>query len=319
MVSNVGRLSRGWKLAKMSLGVIKKDKEILIFPFLSLICLGIIAASFFGGIFLMGGFDAFYSPPAIAALVVMYLLLYFFMIYFNVAVIGCAMIRFEGGDPTVRDGFRTSNGNLWVILKWAIISATVGMILGVIQSRLKLAGRVIAAIGGLAWGIATYFAVPVLIYEKTSVFGAVKRSAHLLRSTWGEMIIGGLGLGLILALLFLLGLIPIFTGLMIGGLSGLIVGLIIATPYWLIIVCIGSAADSIFHTALYRYATTGKVAPGFSEEVLRKPWGERKQTLGKGGPGRWNPRPFNLLLPMLCAKPYLKKSLLYVNIPNCRK
>ena len=279
----MGRLSRGWKLAKMSLGVIKKDKEILIFPLLSLICLGIIAASFIGGIFLLGSLDAFYSPLAIAALVVMYLLLYFFMVYFNVALIGCAMIRFEGGDPTVSDGFRTANRNLGAILKWAVVSAIVGMILRAIQSRFKLAGRVIAGIAGLAWGVATFFAVPVLIFEKTSVPGAVKRSAHLLKSTWGEMIIGGLGLGLILALLFLLGLIPVFVGLMIGGPSGLIVGLIIAIPYWLIIVCIGSAADSALRAALYRYATTGKVAPGFSREVLRKPWGERKQTPRKWG------------------------------------
>ena len=267
----MGRLSRGWQLAKMSLGVIKKDKEILIFPLLSLVALGLIAASFIGGIFFTMGRDGFVSPLGIVLLAIMYLFLYFVMIYFNVAVIGCAMIRFEGGDPTVKDGFRTSNENFGAILKWAIISATVGMILRVIQSRLKLAGRVIAAIGGLAWSVATYFAVPVLIYEKTSVFGAVKRSAHLLRSTWGEMIVGGLGLAVIFLLLGFLGLIPIVVGAMVGGISGLIVGLIISLAYWLILACIGSAANSALHAALYRYATTGKVAPGFTEEVFKKP------------------------------------------------
>lgn len=255
----------------MSLGVIKKDKEILIFPLLSLIAFGLISASFIGGIFFTTGRGGFVSPLGIVLLAIMYLFLYFVMIYFNVAVIGCAMIRFEGGDPTVRDGFRTSNENLGAILKWAIISATVGMILRVIQSRLKLAGRVIAAIGGLAWGIATYFAVPVLIYEKTSVFGAVKRSAHLLRSTWGEMIVGGLGLSLIFFILGFLGLIPVVVGAMVGGISGLIVGLIIGLAYWLILACISSAANSALHAALYRYATTGKVAPGFTEEIFAKP------------------------------------------------
>lgn len=271
----MGRLSRGWELAKMSLGVIRKDKEILIFPLLSLIALGVIAASFIGGIFFTMGFGGFTSPLGIMLLAVMYLLLYFIIIYFNVALIGCAMIRFEGGDPTVRDGFKTSNGNLGAIFKWAMISATVGMILRAIQSRLKFAGRVVAAIAGLAWSIATYFAVPVLIYEKTSVFGAVKRSAHLLRSTWGEMIVGGLGLGLIFLLLGLLGFVPLVVGAMVGGISGLIVGLIISLFYWLILACIASAATSAFHAALYRYATTKKIAPGFTEEALTKPWGAR--------------------------------------------
>lgn len=267
----MGRLSRGWQLAKMSLGVIKKDKEILIFPLLSLIALGLIAASFIGGIFFTMGRGGFVAPVGIVLLAVMYFFLYFVMIYFNVAVIGCAMIRFDGGDPTVRDGFRTSNENLGAILKWTIISATVGMILRAIQSRLKLAGRVIAAMGGLAWSVATYFAIPVLVYEKTSVFGAVKRSAHLLRSTWGEMIVGGLGLASIFLLLGLLGSIPIVVGAMVAGISGIIVGLIISLAYWLILACIGSAANSALHAALYRYATTGKVAPGFTEEVFAKP------------------------------------------------
>ena len=262
----------------MSLGVIKKDKEILIFPFLSLTSFSIIAASFIGGIYLTSGFNGFLSPVGITALVVMYLLLYFVMIYFNVALIGCAMIRFEGGDPTVSDGFRTSNRNLGAILKWAVVSAIVGMILRAIQSRAKLAGRVIASIAGLAWSIATFFVVPVLIYEKTSVFGAVRRSAHLLKSTWGEMIVGGLGLALIFFLLGLLGMIPPMVGFMVGGLSGLIIGLIITVIYSLILVCIGSAANAAFYAALYRYATTGRVAPGFSEDVLAKPWGERPST-----------------------------------------
>lgn len=259
----------------MSLGVIRKDKEILIFPFLSMISLGIIALSFIGGIYFTLGPDEFLSPTGVVALVVMYLLLYFVMIYFNVAVIGCAMIRFEGGDPTVSDGFRTSNQNLGAILKWAMVSATVGMILRAIQSRARFAGRVIGAIAGLAWSLATYFAVPVLIYEKTSVFGAVKRSAHLLKSTWGEMIVGGIGLWAVFFLLGFLGVIPLMVCFVVGGMFGLVIGLVIAFIYWVILACICAAANIAFHAALYRYAITGKVALGFSKDALTRPWGGR--------------------------------------------
>jgi len=50
---------------------------------------------------------------------------------------------------------------------------------------------------------------------------------------------------------------------------------IIAISYWMVLVCIGSSADSALKAALYRYATMGKVAPGFTEETFRRPW--RKQ------------------------------------------
>lgn len=264
-------LSRGWQLAKMSLGVVKKDKEILVFPLLSLIFTGIVSASFIGGIFFMGSLYAFKTPVGIAALGAMYIIDYFVIVYFNVAVIGCAMIRFEGEDPTVSDGFRTSNQNLGSIVKWAIVAGTVGIILRLIKSRAKLVGK-IAIIGGFAWSIATFFAVPVLIYEDKSLVESIKQSAHLLKNTWGETISGGLGLGLIFLLLGLLGTVPLILGIIIGGISDLIFGLIIAIPYWLILICVGSAADSTLHAALYRYAVTGKTASGFSKEFLTKPW-----------------------------------------------
>lgn len=259
----------------MSLGVIKKDKEILVFPLLSLIASGIIAATFIGGVFLSGGFDAFRSSAGIGALGGMYIVLYFVSIYFNVAVIGCAMIRFEGGDPTVSDGFRISKQNLGSIVKWAVVAGTVGLVLRLIQSRAKLAGKILAAIGGLVWGVATVFVVPVLIYEDVSLFGSIKRSASILKDTWGETIVGGLGIQLIFVLLGLLGLVPVLLGGLIGGISGLIVGLIVAIPYWLTLACIGQAANSALHAALYRYAVTGKIASEFSKEVLTNPWRER--------------------------------------------
>ena len=52
----------------------------------------------------------------------------------------------------------------------------------------------------------------------------------MLRSTWGEMVVGGLGLAAIFLLLGVLGVIPIMLGAMIGG-SGIFISLIIAIVY----------------------------------------------------------------------------------------
>jgi len=198
------------------------------------------------------------------------------------------MIRFEGGDPTVRDGFRISNQNLKSILMWTLLVATVGVILRVIEQKFKDFGRIVTGIAGVAWSVATFFAVPVLTYEKKPPLETIKRSAELFKRTWGEVIVGGLGIGVIFFLLGLAGVIPIILAFAFGS---PLIGFIIALPYWLVLACVGSAADSALKAALYRYATKGKVAPGFAEETLSKPWGEqeRKQSRWTGWAPTWWP------------------------------
>lgn len=269
----MGRVGRGWELMKMSLGVVRSDKELLIFPILSMVLSVIIILTFLGVAFFTVGIGEFFTPPVLVMFFIMYLVLYFFVIYFNVAVVGCAMIRYDGGDPTIRDGFRTANKNIGAIFKWAMVSATVGLVLKALERRGGLAGKIVAFVGGVAWSIATYFILPVLVFEKTGVFGSVRRSVEIMRKTWGEAFIGGLSFFVIFFLLGFLGIIPIVLGFYIGGLNGIIVGVAIALIYWLMLAAIASVAKTAFVTALYRYATTGKVAPGFTPDSIINPWG----------------------------------------------
>lgn len=268
----MGKIGRGWQLMKMSLSVVRSDKELLIFPILSMVLSIVIILSFLGVTFLTVGIGGFFTPAAIAMFFVMYLVLYFFVIYFNVAVVGCAMIRYDGGDPTVGDGFRVANKKIGAIFKWAMVSATVGLILKAIEQRGGVFGKIVAFVGGVAWSIATYLILPVLVFENAGVFGSVRRSVEILRKTWGEAFIGGLSFFFIFFLLGLLGLIPIFLGFYVGGLTGIIFGLVIAMVYWVGLAAVSSVAQTAFVTALYRYATTGKVAPGFSPESITDPW-----------------------------------------------
>ena len=204
----------------------------------------------------------------------MYLLFYFIGIYFNTALIGCATIRLEGGDPILKDGLRIANENLRSIARWALIAAIVGIILRALEERAEILGKIVISLIGFAWTMATFFIVPVLIYEKLSVFKAIKRSAHVFKDTWGETFIGHFGLGIIIFLLALIGVIPIVLGHIVGGTTGLFIGLIIAIIYWIIIACVGSAAQGVLTAALYRYATTGKISPDIVPEHLLKPYTE---------------------------------------------
>src|SRR5213595_124368 len=264
------RLRIGCQLTKVSLRTLRREKGLIVLPFLSLLTTGVAWILFFISIFFFTaiptnpfGYWLFY-----VGLAIVYYVTFFVSIYFNAAVMGTAMIRLNGGDPTISDGLKVENQNLKRIAGWALVSATVGLVLRAIAERFGVIGRIVAGFAGVAWGIATYLVVPVLIFEKIGPWAAVKRSGSLLRKTWGEAAGGYLTLGAIFALLALPGILFFFVGGFAGGIVGVIVGGAVAVVYWLILGLLGAAAQSILVTALYRYATTGKLGFGFPENVF---------------------------------------------------
>jgi hypothetical protein len=264
------RLSVGWRLTKVSLSILRKEKGLIVLPFLSLLATGITWLVFFLSLFLFlpNPTNPFGNVLFYVGLAVVYFITFFVSIYFNAAVMGAAMIRLNGGDPTISDGLRVANENLRRIAGWALLSATVGLVLRAISERFGWVGRILAGAVGIAWSIVTYLVVPVLIFEKLGPWAAVKRSGSLLRQTWGEAAGGYLSLGAIFLLLALPGLLLLLGGAVLGGLAGFLVGLGVAVIYWLILGLLGAAAQSILVTALYRYATTGQLGFGFPEHLL---------------------------------------------------
>jgi hypothetical protein len=264
------RMRIGWQLTKVSLGILRKEKGLILLPFLSLLLTGAAWLVFVISIFFFTatptnpfGYWLFY-----VGLAIVYFVTFFVSIYFNAAVMGAAMIRLNGGDPTISDGLKVANANLKRIAGWALVSATVGLVLRALAERFGVIGRIVAGFAGLAWGVATYLVVPVLIFEKIGPWAAVKRSGSLLRQTWGEAAGGYLTLGAIFVLLALPGVLFLVVGGLIGGIVGLLVGVAIAVVYWLLLGLLGAAAQSILVTALYRYATTGKLGFGFPEDLF---------------------------------------------------
>ena len=263
----MGRIGTGWQLTKTSLHVLRKDKELLLFPLVSGLALIGILALFVGGMFVTVGFGAAFGGDAtwlFAVLMVVYYVLSFFIgFFFNAAVIGAATIRLNGGNPTLADGLRIARENAGRIFLWALFAATVAMILRAVQERLGFLGRVILGLVGVAWSLATFFVVPILVYEKLGPWAAVKRSARLFKGTWGETLVGGFSMGAIFVLLGLAGVLAPILGYLLGGVAGLIVGVVVLVVYWVVLALVASAATSILVAALYRYATTGKVAEDF--------------------------------------------------------
>ena len=268
------RISMGWRLGMTAFGVLRSDMKLLVFPLLSAICCLIVLASFAAPIVLSERFrdlidknQGFNDPVWYVLLFAFYFVNYFVIVFFNAALISCALARFNGMEPTLADGFGAAASRLPQILGWSLVSATVGVILKVIEDRSEKVGQIVSGLLGMAWGIMTYFAVPVLVVEKVGPIDAVKRSCSIMKKAWGESLVANFGAGLLIFLMFLAALIPAILGAVIGG-PALIAGIIVTFVLLLIVSLISSAVNTIIVTALYQYAAYEKVPESFDVDLL---------------------------------------------------
>jgi hypothetical protein len=277
------RISASFELAKSSWAVLRKDKQLIIFPILSGVACFLVLLSFalpfvFNPQWLLALDDnaaarGFHLPWwTWVVLFAFYFCNYFVVAFFNAALISCALIRFNGGTPTVSDGLQAAASRMPQLLAWALVSATVGTILKVIENASDKAGQFITGLLGVAWTIMTYFVVPVLVVEKVGPFEAVKRSMAILRRTWGEALVGRMGIGFFLFLLML----PAVALFVVGGAVFAAVpaiGLLVfaaAVLYLVGVAVVGAALQGIFVGALYQYAAHGEVPRGFDHGTMEQ-------------------------------------------------
>jgi hypothetical protein len=282
-------IQRSYTIFRQSLGVLRQDKEILVFPLLSglftiIAMVGLIfggvVTGFFQRILQTGDRSLEANILGYAALFVWYFVSWFIVLFFNVGVVACARIRLEGGDPTVADGFRAARENLKAIVIWALISATVGLILRMIAERSKLVGALIAKFLGAVWAVATYFVVPVMIFEKRGPRESMSTSTQLISRTWGESLVAAAGVGIIIMFLGIGGLAFPIIGILISP-TAAVIGLGVMALYWILLAIISSALTGIYRTGLYLYAKDGRELPGFGADLARSAFA------GKGAAGKW--------------------------------
>jgi hypothetical protein len=273
------RLSRSWELVKASAEVLRADKELVVFPIVSAVLSVLVFVTFLVPMLLAHVFDSTVIadsgfPVAGYVLGFLFYVVQYFVIFFcNTALVGAALIRLRGGDPTVADGFRIATSRFGAILGYALIAATVGVILRSIAERVGFIGKLVVGLIGFAWNVATYLVVPVLAVENVGPIEAVKRSASYLRKTWGEQIVGNLGMG---AAFGLLSFGTVLTGavLIVGSSAAGLVPLAVAVAVLLVvaliaIALISSALSGVYAAAVYRYAAEGQTGTFFSAEMVQ--------------------------------------------------
>jgi hypothetical protein len=270
-----------WQLMKASWHVLMQDKALLVFPVVSGIACFLVLLTFIVpalGLGAAGQGNLFRGQGEVLGWVLLfcyYLCNFFVVFFFNAALVDFVVTRMRGGEPTIGNSLRAAAACMPQIAAWAVLSATVGVVLKVLEGRAGFLGRIAVSLLGFAWALVTYFVVPIIVIERKGALASVESSKDLLAKTWGKQIVSGLGYGLIGFLLTIPAiavLIAAFVGVLAsqgshaGGWGTLAVAAIL---YLVGLVIVMSALRAIFGVVLYLFAKTGTAPDGFDAADLR--------------------------------------------------
>jgi hypothetical protein len=269
----MGKFANSKALAGASFGVLKSEKKLAAIPAVSAITCGIIAVAVGGGVVLTADFianpapgqDDFSLTPASWAIGIVGLFIIGLVSQmFAATLIAAANERLDGGSFTMGQAFSKATTRTPSILGWSAINSTVGLVLQAIRDKAGFLGDLAAGLIGAAWNVVTWLVLPIIIIEGIGPIAAIKKSANLLKSTWGENLFAQAGIGLIGFLLMLPGI------LIFGGLSFVlpIVGIPLLFIWVVVISCLMSALGAIYRTALYRFAVGLPNGDVFTQEEL---------------------------------------------------
>lgn len=279
------KLAVSAQLTKAAWRTLKLDKELLIASILNVITGAVCFALFV--------FVAYFALPQLLGVsftidnnnlttnLVYYGLtaVYLFITYvaanfFSGAIAHAALQRFRGNNPTLSGSLAAASSKLGPIVAFSGLQATVGLVLSILSDRLPFAGKIATWIAGAAWGIATMFAIPVIMDGKESgPLKTVRYSAKTLTQVWGESLFVGVALGLIETVITIFSVFVLVGGIALSlTLSTWVFGIIGATLFIVglsTLVVIMMTLRTIVTTAAYYYASTRQVPAGFDGELVR--------------------------------------------------
>ena len=153
------------------------------------------------------------------------------------------------------------------IVIWGLISGTVGLIITAFQSMqqsdnlvVSIFGHIASFIVQVAWWIATFFVVPMIVLDNIGVGESMSKSPELFKQTWGEDVVSTTGTGIINILVCLL-IVAICLPLFALGEIGIGLGILVMFAGIAISVLFFSACEAVNRVSLYYFAKTGESPP----------------------------------------------------------
>jgi len=275
------RISRGWKMTRLGVEVVRADPELMVYTFLSaLFSLVAIGAAISGSV----GLDVIASDSEcvgeecgselifahMAIWFVFYLLVSVITVFWNAAIIASAHERLSSGtNPRFFYGIGQAMKCLPQILIWGVIAGTVGLFVQALEGLahsedspvpLRIVAGLASFIIGIAWWIVTFFVIPMIVLERAGVLDGMSRSTELFKRTWGEDVASHIGTGMLMVLSMLL-LFCVSVPLMMVGEVGFILGMVILSVGLLFMVLFFSTVEAVNRASLFYYAKTGQAPP----------------------------------------------------------
>lgn len=224
---------------------------------------------------------------------IVYFALIFISTYFSAMLIAGLLQRFKGETPTLKSAFSVVKIHTLPLLWFSVLTGAVGYILQVIEEHVPLAGKISTWIAGAVWSVASMFAVPVIVSSSENVnpFSATRRSAEIIKKTWGETAILSIGIGFVslisvIVYIAIIGLTGVLTAFILNATSASVVTAGVSYGVLGFVGFIGlvgvmlllSMLSAVVKSAIFHYATTGETPEGFERDILRSSFTVKKAT-----------------------------------------
>jgi len=303
------KLTRSWLLFKSSVKVIRDHPKLLVFPvvtgllttaialfFLAPVVLVVVAPHWIHGSAVQTladrmGFLRFqrggalnFQIQTIGTLVLAgaYLLNLFLATMSSVAFNSEILEALSGRPVSIRHGIEAACRRWKAVLLWSLLAGSIGLLIRALEQRFALLGRLVAGVIGLAWSVASIFAIPILVRETSlsNPFDVLSKSARVIKGTWGEMLAGYLGMqGTNLCVLWGSILLWAGSGAMAMVFSNAWILLAAGVPWLLCLIAycyVSSIASRVYLCALYLYASEGTVPGSYDPSMMNQAWKLRK-------------------------------------------
>jgi hypothetical protein len=301
---------RSNRLLHITLSLLRREKRLLVFPFVSAALFFIIWGFFLVPLFLqptghslltdahwgavMKRIAALSSTGAQTADVSKLFWLAAVATHFALmlAVIFCQVAFFHeikqalAGEPVrVKRGLRFAASRWRAIVAWSLFTGLIGWLISEIESRVSWVGKFISVGIGLTWSTVSAFVIPAMVCDtkENNPIILLRVSSGALRRTWGEWIVGLIPLEVAIStVLFVIsgcGAVILFAGMSYACFA-------FNLPFWIIVPVVGmcllpllmpvffvtTVVTGIYRCAMFIYATEGVIPDAFDQELLDSGW-----------------------------------------------
>jgi hypothetical protein len=274
------RNSRSWRLLRASMGVLREDPELLVFPAVAMTISLLLGAACFGlSISSTGVARGARETIFVASLIAAYPIT-FVSLYCGVALAAVLGGRLNGERLTAADGWMAARERVGIIAAWTLLTCTVGAVMRMIEQYVPAGARIVVAIVNLSWSLATMFAVPILAYENLGPRETFDRSARIFKQRWGTQIGGMVGIGVASVFVYIPFIVLLVIGVGTPGSTGVLL-VVLGGAGLFAAIAVQTALDQIFRVFVYRSAVgLDTTFSPFEQSDLQAPFTRRR--------GRWS-------------------------------